>query len=62
MARAVSPVHIQSDGDTIFCLATGSDTSGLVGDFAVTAVGTVAAIVLEKAIIRGVRAALDETL
>jgi L-aminopeptidase/D-esterase-like protein len=61
MARAISPVHIQSDGDTIFCLATGSDTSGLVGDFAVTAVGTAAAIVLEKAIIRGVKAALDET-
>jgi L-aminopeptidase/D-esterase-like protein len=57
MARAISPVHLQNDGDTVFCLATGSDTSGLTGDFAVTAVGTVAAVVLEKAIIRGVQMA-----
>ena len=57
MARAISPVHIQSDGDTVFCMATGSDTSGLTGDFAVTAVGTTAAIVLEKAIVRGVQMA-----
>lgn len=57
MARAISPVHIQGDGDTVFCLATGSDTSGLTGDFAVTAVGTAAAVVLERAIIRGVQMA-----
>lgn len=57
MARAISPVHIQGDGDTIYCLATGSDTSGLRGNVAVTAVGTVAAVVLEKAIIRGVQTA-----
>ncbi|WMT41237.1 P1 family peptidase [Paenibacillus sp. D2_2] len=57
MARAISPVHTQGDGDTIFCLATGTDTSGLVGNEAVTAVGTAAAIVLEQAIIRGVQAA-----
>lgn len=57
MARAISPVHLQNDGDTIFCLATGSDTSGLKGNFAVTAVGTVAAVVLERAIIRGVQMA-----
>jgi len=60
MARAISPVHIQDDGDTVFCLATGSDTSGLSGDFAVSAVGTAAAAVLEKAIIRGVKAACSE--
>ncbi|WP_018754321.1 P1 family peptidase [Paenibacillus terrigena] len=59
MARAISPVHIQSDGDTVFCMATGSDTSGLTGDFAVSAVGTAAAIVLEKAIVRGVRMAYN---
>jgi len=47
MARAISPVHIQADGDTVFCLATGTDTSGLIGNAAVTAVGTVAAAVLE---------------
>ncbi|RUS42091.1 peptidase S58 family protein [Cohnella sp. AR92] len=57
MARAISPVHTQLDGDTIFCLATGTDTSGLTGDNAVTAVGTVAAVVLERAIVRGVEAA-----
>ncbi|WP_079414940.1 P1 family peptidase [Paenibacillus ferrarius] len=57
MARAISPVHIQADGDTIFCIATGTDTSGLIGNAAVTAVGTVAAVVLEQAIVRGVKAA-----
>jgi L-aminopeptidase/D-esterase-like protein len=57
MARAISPVHTQGDGDTTFCLATGTDTSGLTGNDAVTAVGTVAAVVLEQAIIRGVKAA-----
>jgi L-aminopeptidase/D-esterase-like protein len=57
MARAISPVHLQNDGDTVFCLATGSDKSGLAGDFAVTAVGTVAAVVMERAIIRGVQMA-----
>ncbi|RNB78532.1 peptidase S58 family protein [Brevibacillus fluminis] len=60
MARAISPVHTQGDGDTIFCLATGTDTSGLVGDDAVTAIGTTAAVVLEEAIIRGVIAANRE--
>ncbi|MFD0589372.1 P1 family peptidase [Paenibacillus sp. GCM10027627] len=57
MARAISPVHIQADGDTVFCIATGTDTSGLIGDAAVTAVGTTAAVVLEEAIVRGVKAA-----
>lgn len=57
MARAISPVHTQDDGDTVFCLATGSDTSNLTGDAAVTVVGTAAAVVLEQAIIRGVLAA-----
>ncbi|MGQ7889476.1 P1 family peptidase [Paenibacillus sp. WC2504] len=57
MARAISPVHIQADGDTVFCIATGTDRSGLIGNAAVTAVGTVAAVVLEQAIVRGVMAA-----
>jgi len=60
MARAVSPVHIQGDGDTVFCMATGTDTSGLIGNAAVTAIGTVAAVVLEQAIVRGVKAARAE--
>jgi len=49
MARAISPVHIQADGDTVFCIATGTDTSGLTGDAAATAVGTTAVVVLEEA-------------
>ncbi|SMC23388.1 L-aminopeptidase/D-esterase [Clostridium acidisoli DSM 12555] len=53
MARAISPVHTQWDGDTVFCLALGSEPSKLTGDAAVTVVGTAAAIVLERAIIRG---------
>lgn len=57
MARAISPIHTQWDGDTVFCLATGSDTSYYKGDAAITVVGTAAAVVLEKAIIRGALAA-----
>ncbi|MCM3289954.1 hypothetical protein M3661_07405 [Paenibacillus sp. MER 180] len=53
-------MHIQGDGDTVFCIATGTDTSGLIGNAAVTAVGTVAAVVLEQAIVRGVEAAQAE--
>jgi len=57
MARAISPIHTQWDGDTIFCLATGSDTSYYKGDAAITVIGTAAAVVLEKAIVRGALAA-----
>jgi L-aminopeptidase/D-esterase-like protein len=57
MARAISPNHTQWDGDTIFCLATGSYTSKLTSDELVTLVGTAAAVVLEEAIIRGALAA-----
>ena len=57
MARAISPDHTQSDGDTIFCLALGSCTSNLSSDALVTLVGTAAAVVLEEAIIRGALAA-----
>ena len=57
MARAISPVHTQWDGDTVFCLALGSEPSNLTGDAAVTVVGTAAAVVLERAIIRGALAA-----
>jgi L-aminopeptidase/D-esterase-like protein len=61
MARAISPVHTQWDGDTVFCLALGSDTGYLTGDTAITVVGTAAAVVLEKAIIRGALAAQSGT-
>lgn len=57
MARAISPIHSQWDGDTIFCLATGTDTDYYKGDAAITVIGTAAAVVLEKAIIRGALAA-----
>ncbi|MDF2635696.1 MAG: peptidase DmpA [Pelosinus sp.] len=57
MGRAISPNHTQWDGDTIFCLALGSYTSNLTSDELVTLVGTAAAVVLEKAIIRGALAA-----
>ncbi|WP_312198173.1 P1 family peptidase [Anaerospora hongkongensis] len=57
MGRAISPDHTQWDGDTIFCLSTGSYTSNLTSDELVTLVGTAAAVVLEEAIIRGALAA-----
>lgn len=60
MARAISPNHTQWDGDTIFCLALGSHTSNMSRDAVVTQVGTAAALVLEKAIIRGALTAQPE--
>lgn len=57
MGRAISPNHTQWDGDTIFCLSTGSTTSNMTRDAVVTIVGTAAAEVLQKAIIRGALAA-----
>jgi L-aminopeptidase/D-esterase-like protein len=53
MARAISPVHTQWDGDTVFCLALGTDTNYYTGDAAITVIGTAAAEVLQRAIIRG---------
>ncbi|MFZ5975419.1 MAG: P1 family peptidase [Bacillota bacterium] len=61
MARAISPNHTQWDGDTVFCLALGSETSDMSRDAVVTIVGTAAAVVLEKAIIRGALAAQQGT-
>lgn len=57
MGRAISPDHTQWDGDTIFCLSTGSYTSKLTSDELVTQVGTAAAVMLEQSIIRGALAA-----
>ncbi len=57
MARAISPNHTQWDGDTIFCLALGTQTSNMDRDAVVTVVGTAAATVMEQAIIRGALAA-----
>jgi len=47
-ARAINPVHTMSDGDTIFALSTGTAT--VRAD--VSAVGAIAAVVMERAIIR----------
>jgi len=58
MARVISPIHTQWDGDTIFCLALGTDKNyRLADDAAITVVGTAAAVAIEKAIIRGAIAA-----
>ena len=51
IARAVRPAHTMYDGDTIFCLATGSL------DAPYDAVEAVAADVVARAIAVGVRAA-----
>ncbi len=50
-ARAINPVHTIYDGDSIFCLATGEIRADI------TAVGTLAAKVMSKAVINGVKAA-----
>jgi L-aminopeptidase/D-esterase-like protein len=49
LARAIEPVHTMFDGDTVFCLSTGS----LRAD--VSAVGALAARVLARAVACGVR-------
>ena len=51
MARAIRPSHTMSDGDTLFALATGSNTKGNVN-----AVGILAAEVVAEAIVNAVTA------
>jgi L-aminopeptidase/D-esterase-like protein len=52
LARAVVPAHLTGDGDIVFALSTGSESiAGL--DY----VGALAAVAVERAIVRGVRAA-----
>ena len=50
-ARAIRPVHTMADGDSIYALSTGD----LPGD--VNVVGAMAALAMERAIVRAVRAA-----
>ncbi len=50
-ARAISPVHLPADGDTIFALATGT-LSGPVGDQALGRIGALAAEAMADAIVR----------
>ena len=50
-ARAIRPVHTMADGDSIYAVSTGSVTADI------NAVGTLAALVMEQAILRAVRSA-----
>ena len=50
LARSIDPVHTLADGDTVFALATGA--SGLPGN--VTLLGTLAAEVTARAVLRAV--------
>ncbi len=54
LARAVRPSHTPADGDTVFALATGSAAGATVD---LMAVGALAARALERAVLKGVRAA-----
>ena len=47
-SRAINPVHTMGDGDTIYALSTG--TSTVHAD--VTAIGSIAAVVMSRAIVR----------
>jgi L-aminopeptidase/D-esterase-like protein len=53
LARAINPVHTQTDGDTLFALATGG--SGKTGHL--TVLGALAAEVTARAVLNAVRAA-----
>jgi L-aminopeptidase/D-esterase-like protein len=52
LARALSPTHLPSDGDTVFALATGTGGEAEVGT-----VGALAAEAMAEAIVRAARAA-----
>lgn len=54
MARAIRPVHTPGDGDTAFALATGERE---IAPLAMIALETFAALAVERAIVKGVRAA-----
>jgi L-aminopeptidase/D-esterase-like protein len=49
LARAIRPVHTMYDGDTVFALSTGA-----AAEADLSAIGAVAAVVLERAIVRAV--------
>lgn len=53
MARAIAPIHTMYDGDIVFCLATGGPAVDI------TAAGHAAALALEQAILKGVKASGD---
>lgn len=53
LARSINPVHTMSDGDTLFALATGRSTS----ETGMMVLGTMAAEVTARAVLRAVQAA-----
>ncbi|MGW5064828.1 P1 family peptidase [Streptomyces cyaneofuscatus] len=57
MARAVRPVHLLTDGDTVFALATGRVRVESENPFAVNEILAAGADVLARAIVKAVRAA-----
>ncbi|MFE2095583.1 MULTISPECIES: P1 family peptidase [unclassified Streptomyces] len=57
IARAVRPVHLLHDGDTVFALATGTRTLDGTGPLALNDVLAAGADVVTRAIVRAVRAA-----
>lgn len=57
MARAVRPVHLLTDGDTVFALATGRVRVGSENPAAVNEILAAGADVLARAIVKAVRAA-----
>lgn len=57
IARAVRPVHLLSDGDTVFALSTGTRTLDARNPLALNEVLAAGADVVTRAIVRAVRAA-----
>jgi L-aminopeptidase/D-esterase-like protein len=57
IARAVRPVHLLNDGDTVFTLATGTHPLDAVNPLALNEVLAAGADVVTRAIVRAVRAA-----
>ncbi|CCK29452.1 hypothetical protein BN159_5073 [Streptomyces davaonensis JCM 4913] len=57
IARAVRPVHLLNDGDTVFALATGGRALDAASPLALNAILAAGADVVTRAIVRAVRAA-----
>jgi L-aminopeptidase/D-esterase-like protein len=57
LARCISPVHTQLDGDLLFALATGAQP-GAIDAVQLSVLGALAAEAVSDAVLRGVRAAV----
>ena len=57
IARAVRPVHLLNDGDTVFTLATGTQPLDAANPLALNEVLAAGADMVTRAIVRAVRAA-----